>query len=88
MKKNKKEIVGFDEGSFCGELAYGYSNKKEAIKAIEKQTGEKIECPEDMEKLKVMKSKTEEGEDMYWWDSKCKECGRKNNGVWSWADFV
>ena len=86
--RTKKQIIQFDESGFCGELAYGYSDKKEAIKAIEKYTGEKIECPEDMQKIRVLKFKDKDGEDFYSWADKCKECGRKNNGVWCWADFA
>lgn len=85
--KKEKEIVGFDQPTFCGELAYGYSNKKEAIKAIERDTGEKIEYPENMQKLRVMKSK-KDGEDYYYWGETCEHCGFKNNGVWSWANFA
>jgi len=81
-KKVKKEIVSFDEPTFCGELAYGYSNKKEAIKAIEEYTGEKIGNPENMEKIRVLKFRDE-----YTWGDTCRCCGRKNSGVWSWANF-
>lgn len=82
----EREIVQFDESTFCGELAFGYSNKKEAIKAIEKYTGEKIEYPENMEKLRVAKFK-KDGEDYYSWAESCGCCGSKNSGFWSWVDF-
>ena len=82
----KKEIIQFDENTFYGELAFGYSNKKEAIKAIEKYTGEKVENPEDMQKLRVIKFK-KDGKDYFTWADPCECCGQKNNGIWSWANF-
>jgi uncharacterized C2H2 Zn-finger protein len=84
----KKEIVCFDDSAVCGDLAFGYSNKKEAIKEIEAHTGEKIEEPQYMEKLKVIRYRDRNGEIMYSWKKKCPCCGQKNNGVWSWANFV
>ena len=87
MKKEiKKEIVSFDETAFAGEMAYGYANKREAIKAIELETGEKIENSEDMRKLRVIKF-MKDGEETYTWAEVCECCGRKNNGVLSWGIF-
>ena len=83
----KKYIVPIDEGSVCGTLAYGYSDKNEAIKVIEKQTGEKIENPDDMTLLKVERFRDENGDIIYYWGENCKHCGKPNNGVMSWADF-
>lgn len=83
-----KKIISFDENTFAGELAYGYSNKKEAIKAIEEQTGEKVEHPEDMEKLKVVKVVDKEKGDLYTWSDTCDSCKQKiKGGVTSWASF-
>lgn len=83
-----REVVPFDEPTFCGELAYGYSNKKEAIKAIEEVTGEKIEDKDNLEKLKVYKFTKKDGEIYYTWADKCDHCGQEiKGGIWSWADF-
>jgi hypothetical protein len=88
QRLKKREIVPFDESSFCGELAYGYSDKQEAIKAIQLTTGELIESPNDMIKLKVKRFVKKDGEIFYTWANKCDCCGQKIvGGVWSWADF-
>jgi len=79
-----KEIIPIDEIGFCGSLAYGYSNKKEAIKAIEKITGEKVDVDIDfLRKVRIRKFILNE-EDYYYWGNICEHCGAKNNGVWSY----
>lgn len=88
IKLDLRNVIPFDESTFCGELAFGYSNKKQAIKEIEEVTGEKIESPENMQKLKVKKIIRKDGEEYYIWASKCDHCMQKiQGGVWSWADF-
>ncbi len=80
-------IIPFDESSFCGELAFGYSNKKEAKKAIEDVTGEKVDA-ENMQKLKVKKIIRKDGEEFYIWEDKCDHCCQEiKGGIWSWSDF-
>lgn len=81
--KIQKEIVPIDETSCCGTLAYGYSNKKAAIKAIEAITGESVDVSQ-VQKLRVMKI-DRDGEPYYFWGDKCNHCGFKNNGVLSYA---
>ena len=83
----QKQIISLDAGDFYGELAYGYSDKEEAIEAIEAMTGEKIADTENMEELRVMKVTDVDGTERFSWDATCGYCGNPNNGVASWATF-
>ncbi len=87
IAKEEKKIISFDESHVAGEIAYGYSNKKEAIKAIEEETGEKPDI-DNMQKIRVM-SKLDKAsmQVFYYWGDECHSCGRKNDGVLSWADL-
>lgn len=85
MKKVKKEVVNVDEDMVCGNIAYGYSNKKEAKKAIEKETGDDVDM-ENLEKMRVIKSKVD-GEDFFFFGDTCKHCGRKNDGIISYVNL-
>ncbi len=83
----KKEIIEFDEGSFAGTLAYGYSNKKEAFKALTEATGGATEY-DNLEKIRVRRFKKIDGEEYFDWSEECQHCGRSDKkGVWSYSDF-
>ena len=89
--KITKEVISIDSPSVCGTVAYGYSNKKEAIEAIVKHqdpTGRFIDFTfvGNLQKKKVIKTKRD-GEDYYYWGDKCECCGAKNTGVWSYLDL-
>lgn len=66
----KKEIVEIDSSSVCGTIAFGYSNKKEAIEAIAKTRtyNGSTDFPfvANLEKKKVMKT-VKDGENYYYW---------------------
>jgi hypothetical protein len=81
--KIKKEIVPIDSFNSTGDLAYGYSNRKEAIRDIQAlEPSHKIDLS-SLYRIRVMKH-VKNGEDTYFWGDKCPECGTKNNGVWSY----
>lgn len=80
-KKIKKALLPIDEATTCGTLAYGYTNKKDAIRDI--QALEPSEAIDEtiLFKVRIMKH-TKNGEDYYFWGSQCHECGSENKGVW------
>lgn len=79
-KHIKKEILPFDEGNFCGELLYGYTNITEAKKDYKKQTGEELD-KDILQKVRVLKFKKADGEEYFFWAPVCDVCGHKNDGV-------
>ena len=85
---NKKEIIAVDNSSCCGEIYFGYTNKKEVIKEMKLMMGEedfKKTFDEDLLiKQKVIKT-IKDGEDYYYVENECPYCGSKNCGVMSYT---
>lgn len=77
----KKAVIEIEDIT----IAYGYANKREAIKAIEQKVGFKPEA-EYLTKRRVLKFKNKDGEDYYFWGDTCNCCGRKNDGIVSYID--
>lgn len=81
----KKEVVSIDEAAVCATIAYGYSNKKEAAKAIMEYVGESNtkDIFPYLERRRVKREKRDEG-DFFFWGKTCDRCGSKNNGIISY----
>lgn len=80
----KKEVLGIDNSCCLATVAYGFSDRKEAIKVLCEYSGvDKGDL--NLKRVKITRTK-KDGEWYYWWGKNCKECGHKNEGVISYVD--
>jgi hypothetical protein len=80
-----KEVAGIDEATICATIAYGYTNKREAAKAISEYTGEGInDILPHLERKRVMREEREGGV-WFYWDDVCRVCKSPNRGAVSYV---
>ena len=80
----KKGVFAIDGSDGLVTVAYGFSDRKEAVKTLCDYSGVDKEDL-NLRRVKITRHK-KDGEWYYWWGKNCKECGHKNEGVISYID--